>query len=317
VLGAVTLLAIAASCAPFGPAWQSVCAAIAAMSGTIAIGLAALKLLIDMILASWSVIERIRNSNARNSNLLTSQATSQSTAVLSGAVTVGMAFAGPAIGNEAGGAAGHKGSYLSPEERIAQGGTATTSGDTGLHLMDPDAGERILGKGAAAGAKGGSEIAADAVGTGAGKVASSEHYNAAAAKEGLRRGMASQGRRKAQQEMPSKYGEGPQTEDPAWMKAAKADEAMARESSLDALITVHAAMIKRFHGKTQALMTSTMKMKSDAPAMASAAPAEDADAVQENRSVIDLARGLGDVFGSVGGLSGDVDAEDIRAHAMA
>ncbi|MGK0276052.1 MAG: hypothetical protein ACI9N0_002440 [Ilumatobacter sp.] len=315
LLGSVTLLAMAASVIP-GP-HQPICAAIAAMSGTIAIGLAALKLLIDMILASWSVIERIRNSNARNSNLLTAQATSQGTAVLSGAITVGMAFAGPAIGNEAGGAAGYEGSYLSPEERIAQGGTATTSGDTNVRLGESGAGGRILGKGAAVGAKGGSSLAADAVGTVAGKAASHEEVNAAAAKEGLRQGMASQGRRKAQQEMPSEYGEGQQTEDPAWMKAAKADEAMARESSLDALITVHAAKIKRFHGKTQALMTSTMKMKSDAPAMASAAPAEDADAVQDNRSVIDLARGLGDVFGSVGGLSGDVDVEDIRAHAMA
>ncbi|MFT6761703.1 MAG: hypothetical protein ACJAXA_000349 [Candidatus Aldehydirespiratoraceae bacterium] len=297
VLGSAALIALAISLIPGAAV---VAGPIASVLGTLSLGFAAVKLFVDLILASWSVIQRIRTSNDRNKMLLTSQATRQGVAVLEGAATMGMAFAGPALGNSVDGPS----AFADPTKGFVQPGAAATT-----------AGASIGGKAANAGIKQAGGLAAVA----GGKIAGNEKVNSAAAKQATMGAQAGQSRSAAHGEMPSKFGSAGAAAGPEWLKQAQADEAAARKSSLDALVGTHSAKIKRFHSKTQALMVGTSKLSGIAPGLGKAAKKkpEDGDLAEDSGTIVDMAKTLGRSLGSVAALSGDVDTDALRADVLA
>ncbi|HBV97856.1 MAG TPA: hypothetical protein DEF36_12530 [Desulfotomaculum sp.] len=85
------------------PPLSVVCGAIAAVSTTAAVILAAIKGALDAVLTTWNLLTLAMNSNARNTDLLRGQATSTAVNVLADAAQAGGGFAGSAVGSAAGG----------------------------------------------------------------------------------------------------------------------------------------------------------------------------------------------------------------------
>lgn len=289
-------VAVLASLAALIPGATVVAAAIAGTASTLAIGFAALKLVTDAVLASWSVIERIRNTNARNSDLLSAQAVRQGGDVVADALALGAAYGGPAAGNAV---AGEK-VYSGVHERIGNAGwteSAQQVSNIPAHLANT-------------GVKVGGNIAGQGV-KGAGGV---EKVSKAGAGQDMRLNHMRQDRRGALgAESAGGNGEGPVAK-PEWLIAAEAEENEARRSSLNALITNHSAMIKRFHAKTQKLMKSSGEFDKDAPKLAQKAPAEDAEREEDQQSLIEMARGVKVTVAGVVELSSEVGADAISAH---
>lgn len=289
-------VAVLASLAALIPAATVVAGAIAGTASTLAIGFAALKLMIDAVLASWSVIERIRNTNARNSDLLSAQAVRQGGDVVADAIALGAAYGGPAAGNAVAGEKVFDGAH----ERIDNAGwtpSAKQVSNIPAHLANT--GVKVGGTIAGQGVKG---------------AAATEGFSAVGGQQDMRLSHMRQDRRDALGvQSAGGDGEGPVAK-PEWLIAAEAEENEARQSSLDALIQNHSAKIKRFHAKTQNLMKSSVEFDKDAPKLAQKAPAEDAEPQEDQQSLIEMARGLKVTVAGVAELTGEVDADAISAH---
>lgn len=308
ILMSAALIAIGVSLIPGAAA---IAGPIAGFCSTMAIALAALKLLIDAILASWSIIERARNSNARNSDLLTAQAARQGTDVLADAIAVGMAYGGAEIGNAVSDRSTDP--FVAPHERFTEEGFSSTTGES---LTPLESGNDR----AAMAANVGSRQGAKAVGDGVREAAFVEPV-ASTSLQVTKMKHLRDGRRGA--DLPE--GEAPAAADPAsepaWLKQAKEDEAEARRSSMDALITVHASKIKRFNSKTQTAMTTAARLAGAAPGLGDAEQEGEAqqqvDREEDARAVGGMAQALRDALADMSQLGNEVDNDQLRAHAFA
>ena len=279
------------------PGAGAVAGPIAGFCSTVAVGLAALKLVIDVILASWSVIARLTNSNARNSDLLTAQAARQGGDILVDTAAVGMAFGGAAIGNAVAG----EELYSNPYERSQNGDFAGTTRD-----VDYTDGRDI----GAAAANVGSRTATGVVAEGAKEAAFVEPI-ASTSLQNTKMNHMRRGRRDAQHADIDRPAALPVEQDPTWVSQAKGDEAEARRSSLTALVTAHAAKIKRFHAKTQKLMSANRDLAGSAPKMS--ARAEEAEQQEDSSALVEVAGGFGAAMASAQALAAELPADRILA----
>jgi len=120
-----------------------------------------------------------------------------------------------------------------------------------------------------------------------------------------------QGRRDAQHADIDRPAALPVEQDPTWVSQAKGDEAEARRSSLTALVTAHAAKIKRFHAKTQKLMSANRDLAGSAPKMS--ARAEEAEQQEDSSALVEVAGGFGAAMASAQALAAELPADRILA----
>ncbi len=243
-----TLVGIAAAAAFAAPPVASVLSTISIVLGLIAAAITAVKLVIEGILASWSVIRRAMSSNARNYNLLNEQIKAQGGESLVDATKVGMSFASPALGNVVGLSGGA--TYLNPIQQLQyahQGvGFIAHTAVTRSLLM-------TLGQTAA---KTGTTTVA---GIGAG-VVDKALTSGSATRQSLAESPRSQVRSPVRKHDVSP----PRGEEPAWVRKARQSEQATRTSAIDSLVTAHQAKIGRFSERTQALMQKALEAKSAA-----------------------------------------------------
>ena len=257
--GIATLVGIAAAAAFAAPAVASVLTTISVVLGLIALAITAVKLVIEGILASWSVIRRALSSNARHYNLLNEQIKAQGGESLVDATKVGMSFASPALGNVVGLSGGA--TYLNPIQQLQHA-------QQGLGFMTHTAVTRsilmTLGQTAAnTGTTTASGLVAGTVNT---KLTSGSD-----ARHGLAEGARPQLKTRTHE-----YDAGlPRGEEPAWIRKARESEKATRSSAIDSLVTAHQAKIGRFSERTQALMQKALEAKSAAAKGSSATKQQD------------------------------------------
>jgi len=238
-------------------------------------GFTAVKALIDTVLLSWSAIQRAATANARKKDALQAQVIRQGFSAGSGVLSLAASGLMPIAAQEISGVR-----TLNPVEQISNGladgpkamlgGSANLSDKLSSGRFE-EAGLALAGKAVKPGAKGlgkivtGSSAAAanileDGAATSNREVlqdANARHHGRAG-----RQGPGLLGASRAQQE------QGPAAVEPAWMQAARKDEADAKDTTLDALIASHSGKLGRLHQRTQALMLDNSKAKAPTRTMA-------------------------------------------------
>jgi hypothetical protein len=246
----------------FAPPVGIVIKGIAVVMGLIALALTAFKIVIDAVLLSWTAVERAITANARNKNLLNAQGMSQGGELLGDAVKIGLAFGVPAVGN-----AGELGTHgaskvLNPIEQLQHTGPsgvgtlttplagATTAGAIGQ--VGAGIGVPMVGNIGVEAAKSGM---ADTVQAGRVK----NKATAAAKAPSAFAGAISPSNRST---VPAA------TNEPKWIKDARASESATRDGSIDQLVKRHSKDMGTFHEKTQKLMLLAGKGGADSASAA-------------------------------------------------
>lgn len=272
---------LGAAVAVFAPPVAVVMKAIGVALGLIALGLTAVKVVIDTVLATWTGIQRAATSNARNKNMLNAQGRSQAGELLTDAVSIGATFGAPAVANA--GELGKHGSshFLSPLQQPTGSGFAASvaqpGGSTWANVgqiaatkgvpMASGIGVKSLNQGAIA----------DEMATEQGKHKATARPNAPAP-------------RQAPGPAPARG------QEPAWLKAARTSEQSTLEGSIGQLITKHSRERAAFHDKTQAMMKHFASIGADsekASGKLAAAKKKDED------GTLSLAKGMAAEFGAV------------------
>ncbi|MDT4963746.1 MAG: hypothetical protein QOF87_3393 [Pseudonocardiales bacterium] len=240
LLGLLGLLVTA-----FAPPVGLLIKGIAVTFGLIALALTAFKIVIDAVLLSWTAVERAITSSARNNNLLNAQGMSQGGELLGDAVKVGLAFGVPAIGN-----AGELGTHgasklLNPVDNLQN--------LSGIGKAAPSlAGATTLGAVGQVGATVGVPIVGN-IGVEAAKTGMADTVQAGRVKNKATAAATVPG--PVAKKLPAATPPIPAaTNEPKWIKDARASESATRDGSIDALVKRHKMDMGSFHQKTQKLM---------------------------------------------------------------